>query len=59
METLKQEAIKTISSLPENVDLDEIMYKLYLVDKVRKGEKAIGEGKKISSSDLEKEVKSW
>jgi hypothetical protein len=59
MESLKQEAIKVISALPENVDLDEIMYKLYVIDKVKKGESAIKEGKTISSEDLKKEIASW
>ena len=59
METLKQEAMKAISALPENVELEEIMYKLYVIDKVRKGEKAIEEGKKITSEELKKEVSSW
>ncbi len=59
METIKQEAIKAISALPDNVDIDDIMYKLYVIDKVRKGEKAIEIGKKISSEDLKKDVASW
>jgi len=59
MENLKQEAIKAISALPENVDLEEIMYKLYVIDKVRKGDSAIKEGKKISSEELKKEIASW
>lgn len=59
METLKQKAIKIISALPEDVDMEEIMYKLYVIDKVRKGEKAIEEGKKISSEELKKEATSW
>ena len=59
MESLKQEAIKAISALPENVDLEEIMYKLYVIDKVRKGDSAIKEGKKISSEELKKEIASW
>jgi hypothetical protein len=59
MESLKQEAIKVISALPENVDLDEIMYKLYVIDKVKKGESAIKEGKSISSDELKKEIASW
>jgi len=37
METLKQEAIKAISKLPESVNIDDIMYELYVVDKVKKG----------------------
>ncbi len=59
METLKQKAIKVISELPEDVDMEEIMYKLYVIDKVRKGEKAIEEGKKISIGELKKEAASW
>ena len=59
METLKQKAIKVISELPEDVDMEEIMYKLYVIDKVRKGEKAIEEGKKISIEELKKEVGAW
>lgn len=56
METLKQKAIKVISELPEDVDMEEIMFKLYVIDKVRKGEKAIEEGKKISIEELKKEA---
>lgn len=42
--------------MPEDIDMEEIMYKLYVIDKVRKGEKAIEEGKKISIEELKKEV---
>ena len=59
MESLKQEAIKVISALPENVDIEEIMYKLYVIDKVKKGESAVREGKSISSEELKKEIASW
>jgi predicted transcriptional regulator len=59
MENLKQAAIKAISTLPENVDLEEIMYKLYVIDKVRKGENAIKEGKTVTSEELKKEMASW
>ena len=59
MESIKQEAIKAISALPENVDIEEIMYKLYVIDKVKKAEKAIKEGKTITSKELKKEIESW
>jgi len=29
-----------IAKLPENVDIDEIMYRLYVLDKIRKGQEA-------------------
>ena len=37
MQAIKQLALDTIRELPEDVDLDEIMYRLYVLDKVRKG----------------------
>ena len=31
METLKEEAIEAISKLPESADIDDIMYRLYVI----------------------------
>ena len=39
MISIKQEAIKFILDLPEAVIIDDIMYKLYVIDKIRKGNK--------------------
>ncbi|MEK9149595.1 MAG: hypothetical protein AAB267_06085 [Candidatus Desantisbacteria bacterium] len=59
METLKQESINAISRLPDSIDIDDIMYRLYVIDKIRKGEEAIKEGKVISVEELKQEMKSW
>ena len=59
MDTLKQETIKAISKLPEETNIDEIMYRLYVIDKVKKGKEAVLNGKVISSEDLKKEVSKW
>lgn len=59
MDNLKQETIKAISKLPEDTDIDEIMYRLYVIDKVKKGKEAILKGEIISSDDLKKEVSQW
>lgn len=59
METLKQEAIDAISKLPDTVNIDEIMYRLYVIDKVRKGREAVEHGETISIEDLKREMKSW
>jgi len=59
METLKQESLKAISNLPDESTIDDIMYRLYVIDKVRKGEEAVLKGKVISLDDLKIEVKKW
>jgi len=59
MQAAKQEALNTINQLPENTDMDEIMYRLYVLDKIRKGQEAVEQGKTITSEELEREIDSW
>ena len=59
MQTLKQEVIKAISTLPENVTIEDIMYRLYVIEKIRKAKKAVKEGKTISIDELKREMKKW
>jgi hypothetical protein len=59
METLKQEAIRVISKLPETANIDDIMYELYVIDKVKKGREAVERGESTSIEDLKREMQSW
>ncbi|MBU1182910.1 MAG: hypothetical protein ABIJ52_06335 [Pseudomonadota bacterium] len=59
MNTLKQEALAAIAQLPDVADIDTIMYKLYVIDKVRKGREAVERGETISAEDLKQEIESW
>jgi hypothetical protein len=59
MNTLKQEALTAIAQLPETADVDTMMYKLYVIDKVMKGREAVKKGETISAEDLRREIESW
>ncbi|MBF0559757.1 MAG: hypothetical protein HQL08_13370 [Nitrospirae bacterium] len=59
METLKQEAIRAIAKLPETANIDDIMYELYVVDKIKKGREAVDRGESVSVEDLKREMQSW
>lgn len=59
METLKQEAIKAILKLPETANIDDIMYELYVIDKVKKGREAVARGESTSIEELKREMQSW
>jgi hypothetical protein len=59
LQPAKQEALETIGKLPDDTDMDEIMYRIYVLDKVRKGQMAIEQGRTISSDDLKREIESW
>ena len=59
MQAAKQEALNAIDRLPEDTDMDEIMYRLYVLDKIRKGQEAVERGKTITSEELNREIDSW
>jgi hypothetical protein len=59
MENLKQEALSVISKTPDTAEIDDIMYRLYMIDKIRKGKEAIQLGGVVSIEDLKKEIESW
>lgn len=59
METLKQEALDAISKMSDSSDIDDIMYRLYVIDKVRKGREAVQKGEVVTGQELRKEIESW
>ena len=59
MDTLREEAINVISKLPDSASIDDIMYRLYVIDKVRKGREAIKQGDSSSIEKLKVEMESW
>ena len=58
-QTLKQDALDAISKLPDSASIDDIMYRLYVIDKVKKGQRAVENGETLSVNDLKKEIESW
>ena len=59
MHAAKQEALETVGRLPEDTDMDEIMYRLYVLDKIRKGQEAVERGRTVTSGELKREIDSW
>ena len=59
METLKSEALKAISTLDDTATIEDMMYRLFVIDKVRKGQAAVEEGQLISTKELMDEINSW
>jgi hypothetical protein len=55
----KQAAINAISSLPDTATFEDAMYRLYVLEKIAKGEEAIEKGEVISHDDLVKEMRLW
>ena len=56
---VKQEAIDVISKLPNTVDLEEIIYRLYALNQIHQGLDDMAKGNVISQDELVKEVAQW
>ncbi len=59
MLTAKQKAIKTIDQLPDDADMDEIMYRLYVLDKARKGQEAVAQGNTLANEAFKRAIDAW
>jgi len=59
MQTIKAEVIDMIQSLPDNSNLDDISYHLYVRSKVMRGIEAINEEKYVSEKVAEKRIAEW
>ncbi len=58
-ESLKREVINALESMPEGVVMDDIMYRLYVLDKVKKGLNELEMGNYYVSEDIKKDIESW
>jgi predicted transcriptional regulator len=57
--TDKQDAIDVIEQLPDDVPMDEIVYRLYVVNRVRRGMQDVEAGRGVSSEELAREIEQW
>jgi hypothetical protein len=59
MKTIKQEALQAIASLPDSTEIEDIMYRLYVIDKIRQGQEDVLNGKFMTTEDFKKEISRW
>ncbi|MEE9614506.1 MAG: hypothetical protein V3W31_06070 [Thermodesulfobacteriota bacterium] len=59
MEGIKEQVVKMIRALPEDVTVDDIMAELYFRLQVDAGLKELDEGKGIPHEEVEKRMGKW
>ncbi len=59
MQTAKQEAIEAISRLPDTADIEEIMYRLYVLENIRRGQEDAAQGKTTPAEQVLRDVQAW
>ena len=56
---LKTQAIEAIQTLPDNASIDDIMYRLYVIDKIEQGKTVMRANKTITVAELKNEIAQW
>jgi DNA mismatch repair ATPase MutL len=59
MGTLKDNIAEMIHDLPEDSTLEDIQYHLYVLEKIRKGQESIKDGKGISHEEAKIRLSKW
>lgn len=59
MTIAKQELHKLVDEMPEPVEMDEVMYRLYLHEKLVAAEEDIREGRVVSHDEVVAETARW
>jgi predicted transcriptional regulator len=59
MEPLKKEAINVIANLPDDADMEEIMYRLYVLENIRRGQEDAEQGKSTPAEQVLRDIQSW
>lgn len=57
--TPKQDALDAITRLPDSADMDEIMYRLYVLENIRRGQRDADNGDSIPPQELHQEMQAW
>lgn len=55
----KSKVIESINKLPESFSIDEIIDRLFLLEKIENGLKQSEEGKVVKDSELESKLPKW
>lgn len=59
MQTAKQEVSKLLESLPDDCELEDIQYHLYVLQKIERGLKDADEGRVYTQEEVEKMMAKW
>jgi hypothetical protein len=58
-QSLKQELTNMIQNLPDDCTIEDVQYRLHLINKVRRGEERLESEGGISQEEAEKRLSKW
>jgi predicted transcriptional regulator len=59
LHTAKQEALATIQRLPDSANMEEIIYRLYVLESIRRGQQDAEQGKSVPIEQVLRDIQGW
>jgi len=59
LEPLKKDAIDIITNLPDDADMEKIMYRLYVLENIRRGQEDAEKGKTTPVEQVLLDIQTW
>jgi hypothetical protein len=59
MRISKEEVLELVSQLPDEVDIEELIYRLYLREKLVAAEADIAAGRTLSAEEVREHARQW
>ena len=59
IQSVKQKALEAIQKLPDTADMEEIMYRLYVLENIWRGQRDAIEGNTQRGEDVLRDIQSW
>jgi len=59
MEDIKEKILKSIKEMPDKIQIEDAIERLYLLYKIEKGIKQADNGEKISDEEAKKKLQKW
>ena len=59
MMVTRDEVLELVRNLPEKIDIEELIYRLYLREKLAAAEEDIAAGRTLSTEELRTQASSW
>ncbi|MBX2808109.1 MAG: hypothetical protein KTR20_05700 [Cellvibrionaceae bacterium] len=59
MQTAKQEVAQMLQHLPDDTSIEDIQYHLYVLEKVKKGQEDIANGRRYTHEQARERLKKW
>ena len=55
----KQDVLRLLDTMPEEIDMEELMYRLHVMQMIEVGEAAFQAGDVVPHEEVEREIEGW